>query len=156
MSQLHENDRLSEGDALFLYLERNGMPLNIASVAVFDGTISLAECIEFVSSKLPQIPRYFQRIVVPPLNLGLPTSEYDPDFDIRNHVREVTLKRGTDADLRAAAARIISVVMDRRHPLWDITLLQGFVRTPTANPPGETRRGAAHLETFLKRLEKQL
>ena len=37
MPQLHENDSLSWGDALFLYLERQGMPLNIASVAVFDG-----------------------------------------------------------------------------------------------------------------------
>src|SRR5271169_1822356 len=97
MSQLHENDRMSEGDALFLYLERQGMPLNIASVALFDGTISLAECMEFVSSKLPLIPRYFQRVVIPPLNFSLPAWEYDPEFDIRNHVREVMLKRGTDA-----------------------------------------------------------
>jgi diacylglycerol O-acyltransferase / wax synthase len=132
MSQLHENDRMSEGDALFLYLERQGMPLNIASVAVFDGTISLADCIEFVSSKLPLIPRYLQRIVIPPLNIGLPTWEYDPEFDIRNHVREVRLQRGTDADLKAAAARILSVMMDRRHPLWDITLMQGLKGNRTA------------------------
>jgi diacylglycerol O-acyltransferase len=103
-----------------------------ASVAVFDGTISLAECMEFVSSKLPLIPRYFQRIVIPPLNLGLPSWEYYPEFDIRNHVREVMLKRGTDADLKAAAARILSVMMDRRHPLWDITLMQGLKGDRTA------------------------
>ncbi len=132
MPQLHENDRMSEGDALFLYLERQGMPLNIASVAVFDGTISLAECMEFVSSKLPLIPRYFQRVVIPPLNFSLPAWEYDPEFDIRNHVREVMLKRGTDADLKAAAARILSVMMDRRHPLWDITLMQGLKGNRTA------------------------
>jgi hypothetical protein len=36
-----EGDRLSWGDALFLYLERAGMPLNIACVSVFDGEISL-------------------------------------------------------------------------------------------------------------------
>ena len=132
MPKLQENDRLSEGDALFLYLERQGMPLHIASVAVFDGTISLAECMEFVSSKLPLIPRYFQRIVIPPLNLGLPSWEYYPEFDIRNHVREVTLKRGTDADVKAAAAKILSVMMDRRHPLWDITLMQGLKGDRTA------------------------
>ena len=133
MSQLHENDRMSEGDALFLYLERQGMPLNIASVALFDGTISLAECMEFVRSKLPLIPRYFQRVVIPPLNFSLPAWEYDPEFDIRNHVREVMLKRGTDADLKAAAARILSVMMDRRHPLWDITLMQGLKGNRTAS-----------------------
>jgi diacylglycerol O-acyltransferase / wax synthase len=126
MPQLHENNRLSEGDALFLYLERQGMPLHIASVAVFDGVISLADCIEFVGAKLPLIPRYYQRVVIPPLNLGLPAWEYDPEFDIHNHIREVRLKRGTDADLKAAAARILSVTMDRRHPLWDLTLMQGL------------------------------
>jgi diacylglycerol O-acyltransferase len=132
MPQRRENDCLSWGDALFLYLERPGMPLSIASVAVFDGAISLADCIEFVSSKLPLIPRYFQRVVIPPLNLGLPVWEYDPEFDIRNHVREVTLKRGTDAELKAAAAKILSVTMDRRHPLWDMTLMQGLKGDRTA------------------------
>jgi diacylglycerol O-acyltransferase len=126
MSQLHENNCLSWGDALFLYLEREGMPLNIASVAVFDGVIPLADCIEFVASKLPLIPRYYQRVVTPPLNIGLPTWEHDPEFDVRNHVRQVTLRRGTDADMKAAAARILSVTMDRRHPLWDVTLLHGL------------------------------
>ncbi len=132
MPQLHENNRLSEGDALFLYLERQGMPLHIASVAVLDGAISLSDCIAFVSSKLALIPRYLQRVVIPPWNLGLPTWEYDPEFDIHNHVREVTLKHGTDADLKAAAAKILSVMMGRSHPLWDITLLQGVKGDRTA------------------------
>jgi len=132
MPQLHENDSLSWGDALFLYLERPGMPLSIASVAVFDGTISLADCVAFVSSKLPLIPRYFQRVVVPPLNIGLPSWQHDPAFDIRNHIREVRLERGSDAELKAGAARILSNVMDRTHPLWDITLVQGVEGGRTA------------------------
>jgi len=132
MPKHHQNDRLSEGDALFLYLERQGMPLHIASVAVFDSTISLAECTEFVHSKLPLIPRYFQRIVIPPLNLGLPRWEFYPEFDIRNHVREIRLQRGTDAEVKAAAAKILSVTMDRSHPLWDITLMQGLKGDRTA------------------------
>ena len=73
MPQRHGNDCLSWGDALFLYLERPGMPLLIASVAVFDGTIPLDDCIEFVSSKLPLIPRYFPGVVSPPCNVSLPT-----------------------------------------------------------------------------------
>ena len=132
MPRHHENDCLSWGDALFLYLERPGMPLSIASVAVFDGAISRADCIAVVSAKLPLIPRYYQRVVIPPLNIGLPTWEYDPEFDIHNHIREVRLKRGHDADLKAAAAKILSVTMDRSHPLWDITLMQGLEGDRTA------------------------
>ena len=126
MQQLPENTSLSWGDALFLYLEREGMPLNIASVAVFEGVISLDECVDFVASKLPLIPRYLQRVVIPPLNLGLPTWEYDPEFDIHNHIHELTLKRGTEAELKAASAKILSGTMDRRHPLWDMTLMRGL------------------------------
>ena len=119
-------DRLSWGDALFLYLERAGMPLNIASVSVLEGRISLEDCTRFIESKLPLLPRYYQRVVVPPLNIGLPAWEYDPDFDIRNHVSQVELRRGTETELKNLAGKIFSNVMDRRRPLWDFTLVNGL------------------------------
>jgi succinyl-diaminopimelate desuccinylase len=39
-------------------------------------------------------------------------------------------------------------IIEARRQEW-ISLLQGFVRTPTANPPGDTRGGSAYLERFL-------
>jgi diacylglycerol O-acyltransferase / wax synthase len=119
-------DRLSWGDALFLYLERAGMPLNIASVSIFEGQIALQDCVRFIESKLPLLPRYYQRVVVPPLNIGLPAWDYDPSFDIHNHFTEVSLKRGTEKELKTLAGRIFSHVMDRQRPLWDFTLVSGL------------------------------
>jgi len=121
-----QRDRLSWGDTVFLHLEREGMPLNVACVCVFEGEIPLKACLQFVESKLPLIPRYLKRVVPPPLNLGLPSWEYDPTFDILRHVHEVTLKHGTDSELKTLAGRILSTVMDRRHPLWDMTLVHGL------------------------------
>jgi len=121
-----QGDRLSWGDTVFLHLEREGMPLNVACVCVFDGEIPFEACVEFVESKLPRIPRYLKRVVPPPLNIGLPSWEYDPTFDIRNHVREVTLKHGSDAELKTLAGKIFSTVMDRQHPLWDLTFVHGL------------------------------
>ena len=115
-------ESLSWGDAIFLYLEREGAPLHIASLNVFEGRIPLARCRRFIESKLPIIPRYRQRVITAPLNIGLPTWEYDGSFDIRNHVREVKLGRGTRTEMQAAASRILSERMDRQHPLWDFTL----------------------------------
>jgi len=126
MQDHQEADRLSWGDTVFLHLERQGMPLNVASVSVLEGEISFKDCLQFIQSKLPLIPRYLKRIVAPPLNIGLPSWEYDPEFNIRNHVREVTLKRGTDTELKALAGKLFSVVMDRQHPLWDITFVRGL------------------------------
>src|SRR6266496_4264897 len=81
-------DRLSWGDSVFLNLERSGMPLNVAGVSILEGQITFKTFLRFVESKLPLIPRYLQRVKAPPLNVGLPSWDYDPDFDIRNHVRE--------------------------------------------------------------------
>jgi len=121
-----QSDRLSWGDTVFLHLEREGMPLNVASICVFEGEISFQDCVRFVQSKLPLLPRYFKRVVPAPFGLGLPTWEYDPEFDLSRHMREVTLKHGTDVEMRALAGNLFSQVMDRRHPLWDITIVRGL------------------------------
>jgi diacylglycerol O-acyltransferase len=120
-----QSDRLSWGDTVFLHLEREGMPLNVASICMFQGDIEFQNCVRFVESKLPLLPRYFKRVTPAPFGLGLPAWEYDPEFDLHRHVREVTLKHGTDVELRALAGKLFSQVMDRRHPLWDITVVRG-------------------------------
>ncbi len=126
MSQASRVDSLSWGDTFFLFIEREGQPLNIASTCEFEGAISLQACRKFVESKLHLIPRYKQRAVFPAFNISLPTWEFDPNFDVRNHVRQVILKAGTDSDLKEIAARIISEPLDRQRPLWDLTLVRGL------------------------------
>ena len=126
MPDHEQSDRLSWGDTVFLHLEREGMPLNVASVSVLEGEIALEDCLRFINSKLPLIPRYLKRVVSAPLGIGLPSWQYDPGFDLRRHVREVTLKHGTDTELKAFAGKLFSAVMDRQHPLWDITLVHGL------------------------------
>jgi len=121
-----QSDRLSWGDTVFLHLEREGMPLNVACVCIFDGEISMKACLQSVESKLPLIPRYVKRVISAPLGIGLPSWEYDAEFDIRRHVREVTLRHGTDAELKGLAGQLFSKVMDRKHPLWDMTVVRGM------------------------------
>jgi diacylglycerol O-acyltransferase len=132
MQSQQQGDRLSWGDTVFLHLEREGMPLNVACVCVFEGKIPFDACVQFVESKLPLIPRYLKRVVPPLFNIGLPSWEFDPTFDIRNHVREARLKHGTDVELKTLAGKILSTVMDRQHPLWDMTLVHGLKRDRSA------------------------
>ena len=126
MQNCSHSDRLSWGDTVFLHLEREGMPLNVASVCTFEGEISFKDCLRFVESKLPLLPRYVKRVISAPFGVGLPTWEYDSEFDIRRHVQEVTLRYGTETELKALAGRLFSTMMDRRHPLWDVTLVRGL------------------------------
>ena len=132
MQNHQHGDRLSWGDSVFLNLERDGMPLNVAGVSILEGQITLKTFLAFVESKLPLIPRFLKLVTAPPLNVGLPSWDYDPAFDIRNHVREVTLKHGSDAELKALAGKTLSQVMNRQHPLWDMTLAPGLKGNRTA------------------------
>ncbi len=131
MQNRQQSDRLSWGDTVFLHLERQGMPLNVASVCIFEGEISFQDCVRSIESKLPLLPRYLKRVVPAPFGLGLPTWEYDPEFDLSRHIKKVSLKRGTEIELRALAGKLFSQVMDRRHPLWDITVVPGLKRNRT-------------------------
>ncbi len=126
MPECEPSNSFSWGDALFLYIERPGQPLSIACVSVFEGRIALKACRDFVASKLPLLPRYRQHVVFPPFSIGLPSWQFDPYFDIRNHIRHITLRHGTEAQLKAIASDIVSVPLDRQRPLWDMTLVRGL------------------------------
>jgi len=119
--------RLSGIDAAFLYLERKEIPLHIASVCVFDGPIPFQEFVAGIDSKLHLMPRYRQKVVAPPFNIGYPTWEPDPNFDIRRHIFRVRVPApGGDAELEALASKILSKLMDRGKPLWDIYVIEGL------------------------------
>ena len=126
MPHSYPGDRLTAEDAVFLYLETKETPLHIGSVSIFDGPIPFEECVIYIDSRLPLIPRYRQRILVPPFNVGHPTWEEDPNFNIRNHVHHVQLKRGSEGELRAFAGRLFGQMMDRNKPLWDMTVVDGL------------------------------
>ena len=126
MPYTHTTDRLSAEDAVFFYVETKDMPLHIAGVMMFDGPISVEACRDVIESRLPELPRYRQRVIVPPFNIGHPTWEWDPAFDINKHIRSVRLKRGTKEELQDLVRDILSEMMDRSKPLWDMTLVDGF------------------------------
>ena len=126
MPQTHAGDRLSPLDALFLYLEKKEMPLHIGSVFVFDGKLPVDDLKALIDSKLDLIPRYCQRLVFPPLNLGYPTWEFDPEFNLDNHIQHARIRPGTKEALEKLAGEIYSEIMDRNRPLWDLTVVDGL------------------------------
>ena len=122
-----QSRRLSGVDAAFLYLERKEIPLHIASVSVFDAALPFDEFVAAIDSKLHLIPRYRQIVVAPPYNIGHPTWEPDPFFDIRRHIFRVSVEPpGGDAELEALAGRILSQLLDRHKPLWEIHVVEGL------------------------------
>jgi diacylglycerol O-acyltransferase len=117
---------MTGSDAMFLYFERKEMPLHIGSVAVLDGPFD-EESEAILAARLPELPRYRQRVMFSPFNVAHPTWEYDPDFDIRNHIKRVRLAPpGSEKQLSELAGQVFTPLMDRNKPLWDVTVVDGL------------------------------
>ncbi len=127
MAQRHM-DRLSSFDTSFLANEKDNAHMAIGAVLVFDGSPPpQAEFLAQIRSRLHQLPRLRQRLLTPPLGLGTPFWVDDETFDVRRHVDRVTLPPpGTDAEMRALAGELLAPPLDRRKPLWELTLVDGF------------------------------
>ena len=121
-------DRMSTLDAEFFYAEHDHVPMHIGSVAVFDGPApSREDLMRLFEAKLPRVPRYRQVVRTTPLQLLRPGWADDQHFAIRHHVRHATIAApGGPEQLRAAAARLFALRLDRSRPLWEEWLLDGL------------------------------
>ncbi len=121
------NNRLTSMDSSFLYFEKKEATMHIGSVSVFDGEIPFDEFIAMMDAKMHLIPRYQQIVVNDPFNLGHPTWEPDPNFDLRKHIFKVQLDApGSEAQLIELAGELFTPMMERNKPLWDIFWVYGL------------------------------
>jgi WS/DGAT/MGAT family acyltransferase len=130
-----EYDRLSAFDASFLHLERRETPMQVGAVAVLDGApffddrgrFRLDDVRELVGSRLHLIPRFRKRIMEVPFGVGYPVWVDDDGFDIARHVHLTKLpKPGRRRDLLALAERLMSQLLDRNRPLWELWFVEGL------------------------------
>jgi diacylglycerol O-acyltransferase / wax synthase len=118
--------RLSAHDSVFLYWERPEQPMHVGECMVYRGSVTAADMVRMIEERLHLLPRYRQKVVFTPLSLAHPTWEDDPDFDVRNHVDEMTLPApGDDVVLSEVGGRLFSELLDRGRPLWRLTVLHG-------------------------------
>jgi WS/DGAT/MGAT family acyltransferase len=127
MAQRHM-DRLSSFDTSFLANEKDNAHMAIGALLVFEGSPPAQdEFLAQIRSRLHLLPRLRQRLLTPPLGLGTPFWVDDETFDVRRHVARATLPApGGDAELRALAGELLAPPLDRRKPLWELTLVDGF------------------------------
>jgi WS/DGAT/MGAT family acyltransferase len=127
-------ERLSAQDNSFLLFETDNLPMHVASTQIFElgpletaeGGVDYAEIKRFIGSVLHRIPRYRQVLRPIPLE-GTPVWIDDEHFELDYHVRHTSLPRpGSDAQLRALAARVMAQRLDRARPLWEIWVVEGL------------------------------
>lgn len=119
------NRRLTTLDSVFLYLEKPESPLHIGGTSIFDGQISYDEVVQHIGDRLHLVPRYLQKVVPDPFNLGHPTWENAEDFDIKQHIFKVENEKTlSQNELMAYAGKVLTGVMDRGKPLWEIHIVE--------------------------------
>jgi WS/DGAT/MGAT family acyltransferase len=123
-------DRMSPLDASFLHIEDGDrtVGMHIGSTAVFAGPPpDQATFSRTVEDRLPQVPRYRQRVETVPLGLGRPVWVDDADFTLDYHLRRTALPApGGDVELRRLVARLMSQRLDRTKPLWEMWIVEGL------------------------------
>jgi diacylglycerol O-acyltransferase / wax synthase len=123
-------ERLTAVDASFLSNESDTSHMHIGGLLIFEGPPPrYVDLVEHVRGRLDQVPRFRQKLVVPPLEAGRPLWADDVNFNLSYHVRHTALPDpGGDAELKRLAARVFSQRLDRSKPLWEMWLVQGLER----------------------------
>jgi len=121
--------RLSGEDAGFLSMEQPEQAMNTIAVATLRASggrapLTLDDVRAHVEARLDQLPSFRWRIVPVPFGLHNPMGVRDPDFDVDFHLRQATLEPGQTVD--ELFARLAERHLDRRHPLWQLTLVHGL------------------------------
>ena len=128
--------RLSASDASFFHLENSSTPMYVGSLSILRkprSGLSYETLLATVEQRLPQIPRYRQKVREVTLGLARPVWIDDRDFDITYHIRRSALPSpGSDAQLHELVARLGSRQLDKTRPLWEMYLVEGLARNRLA------------------------
>ncbi|TRW81128.1 wax ester/triacylglycerol synthase family O-acyltransferase [Mycolicibacterium sp. 018/SC-01/001] len=128
--------RLSSSDASFFRLENSATPMYVGSLQIVRkprNGLSYETLLETVEQRLPQIPRYRQKVREVSFGLARPVWIDDRDFDITYHIRRSALPSpGSDAQLHELVARLGSRPLDKSRPLWEMYLVEGLSKNRLA------------------------
>src|SRR5215218_11150743 len=123
-------DRLTAVDASFLTNESSSSHMHVGAILIFEGPPPrYVDLVEHVRGRLPLVPRFRQKLVVPPLEAGRPLWADDVNFNLTYHIRHTALPEpGGEPQLKQLAGRVFSQQLDRSKPLWELWLAQNLER----------------------------
>ncbi|KUI23858.1 diacylglycerol O-acyltransferase [Mycobacterium sp. IS-1742] len=128
--------RLSASDAEFFRLEDTSTPMYVGTLSILRkprSGLSYETLLHTVEQRLPQIPRYRQKVREVTMGLARPVWIDDRDFDITYHIRRSALPSpGSDAQLHDLVARLGSRPLDKTRPLWEMYLVEGLAKNRVA------------------------
>ena len=123
---------LSGLDGVFLHLETPAMPMHVGSLSLLERPAGrrgsfVADVRRLYARRLPLAPVLARRLHEFPLGLANPVWVQAPTVDLDYHIRHVTLPApGTREQLEAVVGELHATPLDRAHPLWTVTVIEGL------------------------------
>lgn len=120
-------ERLSSLDGVFLAIEDRATPMNIGTVAIFDGPAPhFDDVADFLAGRVAAVPRCRQRVRMPSGMLGRPAWIDDVHFDPAAHVHHLSLEESGPGRLEELVAELLITPLDRARPLWQLWVVDGL------------------------------
>ncbi|MFG2085877.1 wax ester/triacylglycerol synthase family O-acyltransferase [Spirillospora sp. NPDC048824] len=115
-------------DAGMFFAENDTTPLQIGTVAVFEGPApDYPDLVRQVFARLRLAPRCLQRVRTVPFNLAHPVWVDDQRFAIGDHVRHAAAPEpGGPDELSELAGRILAPPLDLSRSPWEVWLVDGL------------------------------
>ena len=124
--------RLTGLDAGYLYMETPTLHMHTLKISVLDpstvpGGYRFSRVREELEQRLHLLPPFRRRLVDVPFGLTHPLWIEDPDFDLDWHLHRIAAPApGGQRELCEVISDIASHQLDRRHPLWEIWVVEGL------------------------------
>jgi WS/DGAT/MGAT family acyltransferase len=122
--------RMASADAAWLHMDRATNLMVVNCVFWFERPLAVHDVTRAFAKRLvPAFPHFAQRVVEPPVTLGVAAPRWEDvaDFRVDNHVVHARLPApGGDAQLHDYVSMQAAVPLDRNAPLWQVHVLDGY------------------------------
>jgi len=120
--------RMSDTESMMWRLEKDPhLASAFANITILDRTPDMDALCARMERTAILFPRLRRRVQPAPGNVGNPTWVDDPDFDIRRHIRRISLPApGSMGQLEDFVALLLADPFDRSRPLWQFTVVDGL------------------------------
>ena len=120
--------RMSDTEAMMWRLEKDPyLASTFANISILDRSPDMDTLCARMERTAVLFPRLRRRVQPAPGNLGNPTWVDDSEFDIRYHVRRISIPEpGTIEQLEQLVTLLMADPFDRSRPLWQFIVVDGL------------------------------
>ncbi|CAB4619866.1 unannotated protein [freshwater metagenome] len=124
----NDEKRMSDTESLMWRLEKDPyLASTFANITILDRAPNMDALVARMERTALLFPRLRRRVMPAPGNFGNPTWVDDPSFDIRYHVRHISLAEPGDMrQLLDLVTLLVADPFDRSRPLWHFIVIDGL------------------------------